>query len=259
MSAFSLEPEAPAPLSLSVYELTPQNRMPRAQRCTSSARRKLTLTPAPQRRSPLCGDRCTATPRLQELRPARQGLAPALLRGTRRLGAARRSTARTGDGIGARRPCRRLLHSSASSARPNVDFYSGIIFRALGLPVAMFTPAFAVARTVGWAAHWNEMIADPRNPAFSSSPALHRTGRKGDHADRRSRDAPADRSANAQRLLGAQSNDRRERNGRSGVAIADLALPEPGSLALLLPALTLLLFCRRARIIGGRTGEWGPL
>jgi citrate synthase len=44
---------------------------------------------------------------------------------------------------------------------PNVDFYSGIIFRALGLPPAMFTPVFAVARTVGWVAHWNEMMADP--------------------------------------------------------------------------------------------------
>jgi citrate synthase len=44
---------------------------------------------------------------------------------------------------------------------PNVDFYSGIIFRALGLPAAMFTPIFAVARAVGWVAHWNEMIADP--------------------------------------------------------------------------------------------------
>jgi citrate synthase len=44
---------------------------------------------------------------------------------------------------------------------PNVDFYSGIIFRALGLPPAMFTPVFAVARTVGWVAHGNEMIADP--------------------------------------------------------------------------------------------------
>ena len=44
---------------------------------------------------------------------------------------------------------------------PNVDFYSGIIFRALGLPSAMFTPIFAVARTVGWVAQWNEMIADP--------------------------------------------------------------------------------------------------
>jgi citrate synthase len=44
---------------------------------------------------------------------------------------------------------------------PNVDFYSGIIFRALGLPAAMFTPIFAVARTAGWIAHWHEMMADP--------------------------------------------------------------------------------------------------
>jgi hypothetical protein len=44
---------------------------------------------------------------------------------------------------------------------PNVDFYSGILFRALGLPPAMFTPVFAVARTVGWVAHWNEMMSDP--------------------------------------------------------------------------------------------------
>jgi len=49
---------------------------------------------------------------------------------------------------------------------PNVDFYSGIIFRALGLPPAMFTPVFAVARTVGWIAHWNEMIADPETRIF---------------------------------------------------------------------------------------------
>jgi citrate synthase len=49
---------------------------------------------------------------------------------------------------------------------PNVDFYSGIIFRALGLPPAMFTPVFAVARTVGWVTHWNEMIADPETRIF---------------------------------------------------------------------------------------------
>ncbi len=44
---------------------------------------------------------------------------------------------------------------------PNVDFYSGIIYKALGIPVAMFTPMFAIARTVGWAAHWTEMVSDP--------------------------------------------------------------------------------------------------
>jgi citrate synthase len=44
---------------------------------------------------------------------------------------------------------------------PNVDFYSGIVLRALGIPTNMFTAIFAMARTVGWVAQWNEMIADP--------------------------------------------------------------------------------------------------
>ncbi len=44
---------------------------------------------------------------------------------------------------------------------PNVDFYSGIIYRALGIPVHMMTVMFAIARTVGWVAHWQEMISDP--------------------------------------------------------------------------------------------------
>ncbi|MBE1237846.1 citrate (Si)-synthase [Phaeovibrio sulfidiphilus] len=44
---------------------------------------------------------------------------------------------------------------------PNVDFYSGIVFRAIGLPVAMFTPMFVLARAVGWIAQWKEMIEDP--------------------------------------------------------------------------------------------------
>ena len=43
---------------------------------------------------------------------------------------------------------------------PNVDFYSGIILKAMGFPVSMFTVLFAVARTVGWIAQWNELIAD---------------------------------------------------------------------------------------------------
>ncbi|HXX10388.1 MAG TPA: citrate/2-methylcitrate synthase, partial [Burkholderiales bacterium] len=44
---------------------------------------------------------------------------------------------------------------------PNVDFYSGIVQRAIGIPTSMFTAVFALARTVGWVAQWNEMIADP--------------------------------------------------------------------------------------------------
>jgi citrate synthase len=44
---------------------------------------------------------------------------------------------------------------------PNVDFYSGIILKAMGFPTSMFTVLFAIARTVGWIAQWTEMIEDP--------------------------------------------------------------------------------------------------
>lgn len=43
---------------------------------------------------------------------------------------------------------------------PNVDFYSGIILRAIGIPVSMFTVIFAMSRTIGWFAHWNEMVSE---------------------------------------------------------------------------------------------------
>ena len=45
---------------------------------------------------------------------------------------------------------------------PNVDFYSGIILEAMGFPTSMFTPIFAVSRTVGWISQWKEMITDPQ-------------------------------------------------------------------------------------------------
>jgi citrate synthase len=44
---------------------------------------------------------------------------------------------------------------------PNVDFYSGIIFLAMGIPMNMFTVMFAMARTIGWVTQWNEMISEP--------------------------------------------------------------------------------------------------
>lgn len=46
---------------------------------------------------------------------------------------------------------------------PNVDFYSGIILRAMGIPLNMFTVIFALARTVGWISHWSEMMQDPES------------------------------------------------------------------------------------------------
>jgi len=44
---------------------------------------------------------------------------------------------------------------------PNVDFYSGIILKALGIPTSMFTVIFAMSRTVGWISHWEEMLSQP--------------------------------------------------------------------------------------------------
>ncbi|ETX30778.1 citrate synthase [Roseivivax isoporae] len=46
---------------------------------------------------------------------------------------------------------------------PNVDFYSGIILEAMGFPTSMFTPIFAISRTVGWISQWKEMLGDPQN------------------------------------------------------------------------------------------------
>ena len=51
--------------------------------------------------------------------------------------------------------------SSRKKLYPNVDFYSGIILRAMGFPTSMFTVLFALARTVGWIAQWKESIEDP--------------------------------------------------------------------------------------------------
>ncbi|PPD04437.1 MAG: citrate (Si)-synthase [Methylobacter sp.] len=50
----------------------------------------------------------------------------------------------------------------AKKLYPNVDFYSGIVLHALGIPTNMFTAIFAMGRTVGWIAHWDEMISDPQ-------------------------------------------------------------------------------------------------
>jgi citrate synthase len=44
-----------------------------------------------------------------------------------------------------------------------VDFYSGIIFLGMGIPLNMFTVLFAVGRTVGWVSQWNEMMGDPQS------------------------------------------------------------------------------------------------
>src|SRR6201999_1697923 len=89
---------------------------------------------------------------------------------------------------------------------PNVDFYSGLISEALGLPVDMFPVMFAIGRTSGWIAQWLEMIEDPEQKisrprqiytggrGIDSGPIEHRSGAEtspavtaGPGADRRSR------------------------------------------------------------------------
>ena len=49
----------------------------------------------------------------------------------------------------------------AKKLYPNVDFSAGVVLSAIGFPTSMFTALFALARTVGWVAQWNEMISDP--------------------------------------------------------------------------------------------------
>ena len=59
---------------------------------------------------------------------------------------------------------------------PNVDFYSGLVYEALGLPVAMFPVMFAIPRTAGWLAQWLEGVVDPEQK-IAPAPAFRRRGR----------------------------------------------------------------------------------
>jgi citrate synthase len=53
-------------------------------------------------------------------------------------------------------------HLAAKRVYPNVDFYSGVLYQAMELPTALFTPIFAIARVTGWLAHWLEQLKDNR-------------------------------------------------------------------------------------------------
>ena len=67
---------------------------------------------------------------------------------------------------------------------PNVDFYSGLIYEALGLPVAMFPVMFAIGRTSGWIAQWKEMVEDAEQKIARPAPDLHGRPRSRLRADR---------------------------------------------------------------------------
>ena len=68
----------------------------------------------------------------------------------------------------------------------NVDFYSGLIYHALGFPKNMFTNCFAIGRLPGWIAQWQEMLADPGDQDRPPAPDLHGADRAGLRPDRRS-------------------------------------------------------------------------
>ena len=76
---------------------------------------------------------------------------------------------------------------------PNVDFYSGIIYKALGIPVNMFTVMFAIGRMPGWIAQWLEMRARSGQPDRPPAPDLHRGDAAGVRGPRQARTLTAGR------------------------------------------------------------------
>ena len=80
--------------------------------------------------------------------------------------------------------------SSSRKLYPNVDFYSGLIYEALGMPVEMFPVLFAIGRTSGWIAQWLEMIDDPEQKIARPAPDLHRRPWAGVRSDLRAFLAP---------------------------------------------------------------------
>ena len=98
-------------------------------------------------------------PGLQEPRPARRCAEGERRRGARALGH------KDNPKLAIARELERIALEDDYFAQrklfPNVDFYSGIILEAMGIPTKMFTAIFALARTVGWMAQWNELMEDP--------------------------------------------------------------------------------------------------
>ena len=94
---------------------------------------------------------------------------------------------------------------------PNVDFYTGVIYRAMGFPTKMFTVLFALGRLPGWIAHWREMINDPENQDRPPAPALHRPHRARLRADDGALSAALHVSRT--RRWASQTSQRRVRSG----------------------------------------------
>ena len=120
---------------------------------------------------------------------------------------------------------------------PNVDFYSGVIYKALGIPVNMFTVMFAIGRLPGWIAQWLEMRARPRLPHRPPAAGLHRPDAARVRADRHASvdySSPSrchSESTSVRRrlvardeILGPRRRRRRPRDRRARLELADLGL-----------------------------------
>ncbi len=137
----------------------------------------------PRRHVPPLGLRA---PRLQELRPARPHH-----QGGRRPGARRAGPGATSSLDLAMELEEVALKDEFFVERklyPNVDFYSGLIYRAMGFPTDMFTVLFAMGRLPGWIAHWKEMMEEPEDEDRPAAPDLHRPDRARDYVPVAERD-----------------------------------------------------------------------
>ena len=112
---------------------------------------------------------------------------------------------------------------------PNVDFYSGLIYEALGLPVAMFPVMFAIGRTSGWIAQWLEMVAGPRAEDRPPAPDLHGRARPRLRADRAARLADLAEQTRAVRAMSRLAAVARYRRNDLDVAHALETMARPGS------------------------------
>jgi citrate synthase len=105
---------------------------------------------------------------------------------------------------------------------PNVDFYSGIIYSALGIPRSMFTVMFAIARTAGWVAHWQEMVSDP-NMRIGRPRQLYTGPTRRDYEPSTSADRPWSTAGYSPRAPVAAST----RSMRSRAALTGRSMPPP--------------------------------
>ncbi len=99
---------------------------------------------------------------------------------------------------------------------PNVDFYTGVIYRAMGFPTKMFTVLFALGRLPGWISHWREMISDPENRIGRPRQLYVGPTERALRADDGALSGPLQRER-TRRWVGLTHRERRVRSGRPAV------------------------------------------